>query len=190
MPSWQPSLFSFNTPIDSGSIIKPCTLKLFQVPILAPGLRSEQRNWILSFWKVCMCYHKAVALTHICVSKQTIIGSDNGLSPYRRQTINWNQLQWYLNRNSYVFIIESAVENVVGNMAAILSRLQCVKLERALRPWCQWKCNPRGLWEPYTNMDYLKSQHRYVNIKCGMELPIYSQNPTAAPLKFGNGYVI
>ena len=37
-PSWQPSLISFNTPIDSGSIIKPCTLKLFQVPILAPGL--------------------------------------------------------------------------------------------------------------------------------------------------------
>ena len=38
LPSWQPSLISFNTPIDSGSIIKPCTLKHFQVPILAPGL--------------------------------------------------------------------------------------------------------------------------------------------------------
>ena len=36
--SWQPSLISFNTPIYSGSTIKPCTLKLFQVPILAPGL--------------------------------------------------------------------------------------------------------------------------------------------------------
>ena len=32
---------SFNPPIDSGSIIKPCTLKLFQVPILAPGLHSN-----------------------------------------------------------------------------------------------------------------------------------------------------
>ena len=38
LPSWQPSLISFNRPIDSGSIIKPCTLKHFQVPILAPGL--------------------------------------------------------------------------------------------------------------------------------------------------------
>ena len=38
LPSWQPSLISFNTPIDSGLIIKPCTLKHFQVPILAPGL--------------------------------------------------------------------------------------------------------------------------------------------------------
>ena len=38
LPSWQPSLISFNAPIDSRSIIKPCTLKLFQFPILAPGL--------------------------------------------------------------------------------------------------------------------------------------------------------
>ena len=28
-------------------------------------------------------------VTHICVSKLTIIGSDNGLSPGRRQTIIW-----------------------------------------------------------------------------------------------------
>ena len=41
LPSWQPSLISFNTPIDSRSIIKPCTLKLFQVPILAPGLLPQ-----------------------------------------------------------------------------------------------------------------------------------------------------
>ena len=29
-------------------------------------------------------------VTHICVSKLTIIGSDNGLSPERRQAIIWN----------------------------------------------------------------------------------------------------
>ena len=28
-------------------------------------------------------------MTHICVSKLTIIGSDNGLSPDRRQAIFW-----------------------------------------------------------------------------------------------------
>ena len=42
LPSWQPSLISFNIPIESGSIIKPCTLKHFQVPILAPGLLALQ----------------------------------------------------------------------------------------------------------------------------------------------------
>ena len=28
-------------------------------------------------------------MTHICISKLTIIGSDNGLSPSRRQAIIW-----------------------------------------------------------------------------------------------------
>ena len=28
-------------------------------------------------------------MTHVCVSKQTIIGSDNGLAPGRRQAIIW-----------------------------------------------------------------------------------------------------
>ena len=31
LPSWQPSLIFFNIPIESGSTIKPCTLKHFQV---------------------------------------------------------------------------------------------------------------------------------------------------------------
>ena len=48
LPSWQPSLISFNTPIESGSIIKPCTLKHFQVPILAPGLQGENIITLLS----------------------------------------------------------------------------------------------------------------------------------------------
>ena len=32
-------------------------------------------------------------MTHICVSKQTIIGSDNGLSPGRRQAIIWTNAE-------------------------------------------------------------------------------------------------
>ena len=79
-------------------------------------------------------------VTHICVSKLTIIGSDNGLSPERRQAIIWtkagnivdltlrNKLQWNGNRNSYIFIQENPFENVVWKMAAILSRPQCVKI--------------------------------------------------------------
>ena len=67
-------------------------------------------------------------VTHICVSKLTIIGSDNGLSPGRRQAItcsnavyifNWtlrNELQWNLNRNVYIFIQENVFETVVCEM--------------------------------------------------------------------------
>ena len=78
-------------------------------------------------------------VTHICVSQLIIIGSDNGLSPDRRQAIIWNKwwniviwtlgkkFQWNLNRNLYIFIQENAFENVVWKLAVILSRPQCVK---------------------------------------------------------------
>ena len=64
-------------------------------------------------------------VTHICVGKLTIIGSDNGLSPGRRQAIIWtnagilligpprNKLQWISNQNSYIFIQENPFQNVV-----------------------------------------------------------------------------
>ena len=66
----------------------------------------------------------------ICVSKLTIIGSDNGLSPshYLKQCwniINWthrNKLQLYFKPNSNIFVQEIAFENVVYKMAFILSR--------------------------------------------------------------------
>ena len=62
---------------------------------------------------------------HICVGQLTIIGSDNGLSPGRRQAITWTNaasiINWTLwkkfqldfNWNSYIFIQENAYENVV-----------------------------------------------------------------------------
>ena len=73
-------------------------------------------------------------VTHICVSKLTIIGSDNGLSPshYQNQCwniINWtlrNKLQWNFSRKSNIFIHKNALENVVCVIASILSRLQWV----------------------------------------------------------------
>ena len=71
-------------------------------------MRNKDRNILLSFWtKRCVIIWiqlsqqliaviiLMVRLTHwgrvmhICVSKLTIIGSDNGLSPDRRQAIIW-----------------------------------------------------------------------------------------------------
>ena len=78
-------------------------------------------------------------VTQICVSKLTIIGSDNGLSPGWRHAIilinaeilliePWWKNQWSIYRNWDIFIQENAFENVLWKMAAILSRLQGVKL--------------------------------------------------------------
>ena len=64
---------------------------------------------------------------HICISKLTIIGSDNGFSPGRAPSHYLNQwwnirnkFQWNLQQNSYIFIQEHAFENVACEMAEIL----------------------------------------------------------------------
>ena len=71
-------------------------------------------------------------------SKLTIIGSDYGLSPGRRQPIIWTNAGilftgplginlWNFNRNSNIFIEENTFENVC-KMLSILSWPQCVKV--------------------------------------------------------------
>ena len=75
-------------------------------------------------------------LMHLCVSKLTIIGSDNGLSPGRRQAIIWTNagilligLQCNVNKKWYILIQENVFQNVVKKLAAILSQPQCVKIQ-------------------------------------------------------------
>ena len=54
--------------------ITPQSIMLIQISVTSQG-HNELTHW--------------GRVTHICVSKQTIIGSDNGLSPGRRQAIIW-----------------------------------------------------------------------------------------------------
>ena len=73
-------------------------------------------------------------VTHICVGNLTITWS--APSHYLNQCwdiVNWtlrNKLQWNFNRYSNIFSQENAFENVVCEMASILSRLQCLNPER------------------------------------------------------------
>ena len=78
-------------------------------------------------------------MTHICISKLTIIGSDNGLTPARRQAIIWTNagilLIGRLGTNFSEILIgiqifsftKNTRENLVCEMASILSQPQCVK---------------------------------------------------------------
>ena len=78
-------------------------------------------------------------MTHICISKLTIIGSDNGLAPGRRQAFIWTNAGILLigplapkfneisNQNSYIWVQENPFENAVWKMTAIFSRPPCVK---------------------------------------------------------------
>ena len=72
-------------------------------------------------------------MPHICVSDQVIIGSDNGLSPIRRQAIIWSSagllsigrmrtnFSEICTKNTKNFIHENASENIVCEKAAIFS---------------------------------------------------------------------
>ena len=72
---------------------------------------------------VSLLTHWAYWVTHICVSKLTIIGSDNGLSPGRRQAIIWTNAGILLIVN--IFIHENAFESVFCEMASIVSASMC-----------------------------------------------------------------
>ena len=90
-------------------------------------------------------------VTHICVGKLTAIGSDNGLSPGRRQAIIWTNAGVMLipplmtnvsfNRNSNIFIKKKCVWKCpLRNDDHFVSTSMC---------WCRgdvqlYKC--RGMW--------------------------------------------
>ena len=113
-------------------------------------------------------------VTHICVANTTIIGSDNGLSPGRRQAINWTNdgilsigpLGTNFSDNLIEIHISSfkknAFENVVWKMAAIFPGLNVLS-----------NYNQAYLWDVMT--------HPCPNFHCD------STKPT---LKLGHGCVI
>ena len=104
-------------------------------------------------------------VTHICVAYLTIIVSDNGLSPSRRQAIIWTNagilIIWLIGANFSEILIEihtfkNAFKDVVCEKAAILSRPQGVNYFAILRfqlteyytdvPWSSWRPNYRQLF--------------------------------------------
>ena len=61
------------------------------------SLENARFYWYLTHWG---------RVTHICVSKLTIIGSDNGLSPGRRQAIIWTNVGILLNGTLGIYFSE------------------------------------------------------------------------------------
>ena len=90
--------------------------------------RPTQRRYVEQGWG------QWGQVTHVFVGNLTIIDSDNGLSPGRRQTIIWTnarilligplgrKFNEILIRNAHICIQENALQNVVCEMASIVSR--------------------------------------------------------------------
>ena len=98
-------------------------------------------------------------VTHICVSKPTTIGLDNGLSPGRHQAIIWTNAGIFLigplgtNLSEILSKIHTfSLKKMHWKMAAILSQPQSVNIEFGveLTTWC----NP--CWSIHCVKSYLK----------------------------------
>ena len=100
------------------------------------GIMSLFRLWPKFSIKTKLLTHWG-RVTHIWVSKLIIIGLDSGLSPGGCQAIKWSNAGILLIRNLatnfseilseiLAFSLKNAFQDVVSEMAAILSRPQCV----------------------------------------------------------------
>ena len=82
-------------------------------------------------------------MTHICVSKLTIIGSDNGLSPDRRQAIIWT--------NAGILLIQTLGTNLSDFLCEIRSfSFKKMQLKMSSRKW-RLSClglNVLNPWKP------------------------------------------
>ena len=81
-------------------------------------------------WRLALIHWGRV--THICVSKRTIIGSDNGLSPGRRQAIIWT--------SAGILLIGSWGTNFseifIGNQIFSFKKMHLKMSSAKWRPFC------------------------------------------------------
>ena len=111
----------------------------YRLPSRFPSTQSERRS--LSSTTICFRCLEADGIissinllsqvTHVCASNWTIIGSDNGLSPDRRQAIIWT--------NAGILLIEP----LGTNFSEILIEIQIfsfkkmrLKMSAKWRPFC------------------------------------------------------
>ena len=82
-------------------------------------------------WNIPELFHWG-RVTHICVGKLTIIGSENGLSPERRQAIIWN--------NAEILLIGPLETNFSENFIEILTfsftKMRLKVSSAKWRPFC------------------------------------------------------
>ena len=97
-------------------------------------------------------------LTHICVSKLTIIGSDNGLSPGRRQAIIWTNdgilsIELHSSPKVMAVFLFLIFENfLIGGMFSILETIKTDRSTLILqnKNWCQMinpMCTAFQMWQ-------------------------------------------
>ena len=137
-----------------------------------PGVLKQRKY--TDIFKFCQNYSSRSGLTHwgrvthICVNKLTIIGSDNGLSPGRRQAIIWTNAGILLMRT-----IETNVSEILIQINKFWFKKMYLKMSPGKwRPFClglkmltstifdarhQWWEARVKMFECWKNIDNIKS---------------------------------
>ena len=91
------------------------------------SFRKMRLKMLSGKWQLCCLGHSVLThwgrVMHICASKLTINGSDNGLSPSRRQAIIWT----------------NAIILLIGSLGTNFSKILIVMYTFSLKK-CMWKC--------------------------------------------------
>ena len=94
------------------------------------SISSRFGKMTLRYWECTLTHWGRV--THICVDKLTIIGSDNGLSPGRRQAIIWT--------NAGILLIgplgTNFSENLIGIQTFSFKKMRLKVSSAKWRPFC------------------------------------------------------
>ena len=109
-------------------------------------------------------------MTHTCVSYWTIIGSDNGLSPGRRQALIWNHTRILL------------IRNLGTNFSEILSEIHTLWFKKMHLKMSSWKWRPfclsLNVLISYSSNLQMMIQCSWIQFKCcniiffGVGLPL------------------
>ena len=133
-----------------------CPIKLASDACL--GGRFHNFRAITDLWlleeKICITLTNSRGwVMHICVSKISITGSDNGFAPSRRQwwnIVNWtltNKLQWNFSRHSNIFFQNKAnLRDLIAATGLVISNwIQIVNFSaRVTVKFDRWSCNTIG----------------------------------------------
>ena len=137
-------------------MMSPASNELITFVEILPG------NWhvilvhVLQFYLLSMLTHWGRVM-HICVGKWTIIGSDNGLSPGRRQAIIWT--------NAGILLIWP----LETNFSEILIRIQTFSFKKIYLKMSSAKCRPFCLGLNVLNKQrVLMHRHQGWNVRHGL----------------------
>ena len=135
-------------------------------------IEIHMTHWKSVSWLINLTHWGRVA--HICISKLTIICSDNGLSPVRRQAIIWTNAEILLNEPIRTNFSEILIETRIFSFKTISFKMSSGKR----RPFCLGRnvlCHLL-LKTEYSKKNYFMTADDWLLLTTSLQHPSYQLN--------------